>query len=125
MEENETLTSMYRYSLEEDILTALPGRSWKGITLRARKLKLTRARRTERGKAWSRDDDERLKSSVEARMNHADIAKELGRSVTPVTAKTRSMPGLHSARPRKVKPVWEVENLISSQQSSQRGGLRG
>ncbi|MEE8413392.1 MAG: recombinase family protein [Dehalococcoidales bacterium] len=125
VEEDNILATVFLHDSEEDILAALPGRSWKGITLRAGKLNLRRARRTGRGKAWSRDDDERLKSGFEAGMTPTDIAKELGRSVTAVTARIRRMPELLSARPRKAMPVWEVENLIPSQQSSPRGGLRG
>ncbi len=110
---------------EGDILEALPGRSWKGTTLRAGRLNLTRARRTGNRRVWSRDDDERLKTRLEEGMNHAEIAKKLDRSVTAVTDRIRNMPELLSVLPRKTKPVWEVENLIPSQQSSPRGGLKG
>lgn len=123
--EDETLTTMFRYAPEEDILAALPGRSWKGVTLRARRLKLTRDKRTGRRRAWSRDDDERLKLCYEEGMTHADIAKELGRSVSAVTGRIQIMPDLPPSRPRKKTAIWESSNLISSQRSSSRGGLRG
>ena len=116
---------MFQSSPEEDVLASLPGRSWKGIALRARRLELARDKRVGRGRGWSREDDERLKVSYEKGETQAEIAKELGRGVAAITVRIQGMADLPPGRPRKRRVDWEVLNLISSQQSSSRGGLRG
>ena len=124
-EEDGLLRTMFRSSTEEDIMAALSGRSWKGITLRALKLKLSRDKRVGRGRAWVQQDNERLKAGYGKGKSHAIIAKELGRGIAAITTRVRAISDVSSERPRKRRVFWEFENLISSQQSSSRGGLKG
>ncbi len=124
-EENNLLRDMFQTSSDEAILASIPGRSWKAITLRARRLKLSRGRGIGKGKSWSHEDKEKLKAYYASGMTHAEIAKKLGRSVVAITAKIQGMTDLFSGRPRKRKVDWDPSNLISSQESPSRGGLRG
>lgn len=124
-EEDKVLRRMYQLSSVEALMTALSNRSWKGITLRAWRLKLSRNKGPNKWETWSKDDDNQLTIYHNKGMKIGEIAEELGRSTSAITSRIQAK-GLSKSPSNREKTVsYEISDLIPSQQRSSRGGLRG
>ncbi len=125
--EDRVLRETFLSSSQEAIMTALPGRSWKGITLRARRLHLARKRAVYREHPWSEEYDEKLAFCYTKDETSVDIASELSQSDVSAadTIHNNTLNSLVSRTTRIRKLRWESSNLIPSQQLTSRGGLRG
>lgn len=124
-EEDELLRTMYQSSPEDTLMAALPGRSWKGITLRARRLKLSRNKGTNKWRRWSKEDDKKLILYFDREMKIEEIADKLGRSAVAISARLQAKSLSKSPSNKKRTVSWDISDLIPSQQSPTRGGLRG
>ena len=77
------LRRLYRSSPIDDVMTALPGRSWHGIQNKARKLHLQRDRQRHSSRVyhyWTADEDSRLKTEYENGTRINVIANDLNHS---------------------------------------------
>ena len=106
------LRILWPASTKEVLLAAFPGRGWRGITGRARKLGLMRkvCLYPSHLKPWTSGDDARLAELYATETPAEDIAAELGRSIQAVVTRACL---LKINRPRetrflKRKPAWEV-----------------
>ena len=89
-EEDELLRLMYPGSSLGVVTAALPGRGWKGITLRAQRLKLSRkVSGSSQWRHWTQEDDRRLEVYYEEGMKLQEITDKLGRSELSVTTRIR------------------------------------
>jgi DNA invertase Pin-like site-specific DNA recombinase len=127
-EEDGLLRMMYPSSSTDILMAALTNRTWKAITLRARRLNLRRVKSNiNRWQKWTREEDEQLYQLCRGGVRYDEIARKLGRSVDSVATRVRDR-GLSIHRPngtRKSRVHWEAYQLLSFQESSSRGGHRG
>jgi len=123
-EEIELLKQVYQSSLEEELLEAFPGRSWKGIAMKAYRLELARGHSSNKWRPWSKEDDSNLVTYYESNDSLEKIAEKLGRSVYGVRARMRRK-GLTKPKESIKKFNWEISHLISPQQSSTTARNRG
>jgi hypothetical protein len=103
------------------LIAAIPNRTWKGITARAERLKLFRARsRSICFRKWTQREDEQLGQLCKNGAKYEEIARELGRSVISVKTRIREK-GLGAGRPNGIwnnRSNWDSLDLLSSQESS-------
>jgi hypothetical protein len=123
-EEIELLKQVYQSSSEEELLEAFPGRSWKGIAMKAYRLGLSRDHSPNKWRRWSREDDKNLITYYESNDSLEKTAEKLGRSVYGVRARMR-IKGLTRPKESIKKFTWEISHLISPQQSSTTARNRG
>jgi hypothetical protein len=119
-EEKETFRLLWPSAAREDIETALPRRTWRGIALMAHRLGIKRPRTphgVESCRPWSAEEDARLLDCYNRGDALAAIGAELGRSFAGVACRIQTK-GLRRPRPKqKNAPVWRLkeDNLIGSQ----------
>jgi hypothetical protein len=127
-EEDGLLRMMYPSSSADALIAVIPNRTWKGITLRARRLNINRIRGVaNHWQKWTPEEDEKLCQLCRDGVQYGDIALELGRSLDSVATRVRDR-GLSAHRPsgtRKSRVHWEASQLLSLQELSSRGGHRG
>jgi len=127
-EEDGLLRMMYPSSSTDILMAALTNRTWKAITLRARRLNLRRVKSNiNRWQKWTREEDEHLYQLCRDGVQYDEIARELGRSVDSVATRVRDR-SLSAYRPngtRRSQVNWEAHKLLSFQELPSRGGLRG
>jgi hypothetical protein len=127
-EEDGLLRMMYPSSSPNILIAALTNRTWKAITIRARRLNLRRVKsRTNGWRKWTREEDEQLFQLHRDGAQYEEMARILGRSVTSVITRIRdrSLSALSRNETRKRPVNWETHELISFQESPSRGGHRG
>ena len=123
-DEDEILRSLWSSAPKEDIIKALPRRTWKGITQRAKRLGVRRPRHRspcDTWYPWKEDEDARLVEMYNRGDALHDIAASLGRSMAAVACRIHTR-GLSRPQPsRKKMSVWESlgNNLIGSETSGQ------
>jgi hypothetical protein len=122
-EEDELLTSMYPSSPAKTVMAALPGRSWKAITLRGRRLNLLRTEKSQH--RWKPGEDEKLEQYLKRGLEISDIARQLGRTELAVKERTKKKGLSNYISEKQDKVTWEEAGLMSSHRSSSRGGYRG
>jgi len=121
-QEKEILRSSWSSATKEDIMKALPNRTWHGITQQAMKMGIKRPTYRppyDTWYPWTEDDDARLVELYNGGKPLADIAAELGRTVPGIACRLRTK-GLSRPRPSQKKmPRWESlgNNLIGSETS--------
>lgn len=127
-EEDGLLGMMYPSSSTDILMAALTNRTWKAITLRARRLNLRRVKSNiNRWQKWTREEDGHLYQLCRDGVQYDEIARELGRSVDSVATRVRDR-SLSAYRPngtRKSRINWEAHKLLSFQELPSRGGHRG
>jgi hypothetical protein len=121
---------LYPSSPTDVIIAAMPDRGWKAITLRASRLKLKRTRENHSSRErrrWTQEEDERLELSYYEGKPLKEIAGELRRSIISLSnrASNRGLYRPPLIEQRKSRITWEVNDLVSLQAESPRGGLRG
>jgi len=114
----------------ETLAAALPERTPAAINKKACKLKLKRQwerKPLDKAQRWTEEDKKQLSELYTKGSSIGEIAIKLGRTERAI--KTRAfMIGVHRPRgfyPRKVKPVWEAENIKVMQDSMSPSGEGG
>ena len=124
-EEDGLLRMMYSSSSPDVLMAAITNRSWKAITIRARRLNLHRVKsRTNLWRKWTQEDDEQLSQFYRDGEQCEEIARKLGRSETSVATRARNR-GLSTCCPNgtlKSRVNWETHELIPSHDLPSRGG---
>jgi DNA invertase Pin-like site-specific DNA recombinase len=127
-EEDGLLRMMYPSSSADALVAVIYNRTWKAITLRARRLNINRIRSgVNNWLKWTHEEDEKLNQLCQDGVQYSEIAHELGRSIDSVATRVRDK-GLSSYRPNgtpKSRVHWEASQLLSLQGLSSRGGHRG
>jgi hypothetical protein len=116
VEEDNLLRMLWSSSSWEAIAAALPERTPTAITQRASRLRLKRQRvrsATELGRLWTEADDNELRELYTKGVSVTEIVRKLGRTERAIKNRAciLGIPRPKGFYPRKVKPVWEAENL--------------
>ncbi len=115
-EEDGLLRMMYPSSSADALVAAIPNRTWKAITLRARRLYINRIRSgVNHWRKWTREEDEKLNQLCRDGVQYSEIAHELGRSLDSVATRVRDK-GWSTYCPngtRKSRVHWEASQLLS------------
>ncbi len=89
-----TLKKLYPSSSFDDVIAALPGRSWHGIVNKAQRLHLQRDQKRRSAptyRLWSAEDDMKLEIEYENGKSVAVIASNLGRSINAIQVRAAKM----------------------------------
>jgi len=120
-EETKLLRLLFPASSQKAVLAALPGRSWKSITLKAGSLHLKRKRgiaSTLKRRLWTKDEDSRLKLGLEKGLTPTYLASELNRSLASVMNRInkKGLKQLPFTAIISDEVAWEVHNLTPHQE---------
>jgi hypothetical protein len=122
--EDQQIKQLFPSSSRAVVLAALPGRSWKAITLRAERLKLKRRwmpEKTTSVEPWTEDEVNQLKLGFEKGLSIPLLAKDLNRNWSSVSRRIKTM-GLKPVPILNLNQArWEVYNLNPLQELSSEG----
>ena len=115
-EEDNLLRMLWPSASWEAMIAALPGRTPQAINQRACLLKVTRKgtrRPPDTAHLWTEDDDNQLRKMYTEGVSTAEIAERLGRTEQAIKARASvlGVPRPKCFYHRKVRPVWETDNI--------------
>jgi len=116
-EEDNLLKMLYPSSSKPVVMGALPGRSWSAISSRSHHLGLERKTGDKPGgvwKAWTKEDEEKLKMLYQSDMPLMNIAEQFGRTVEAIQMKAASMRLRRPEAARRQKAEWtDLDGLVA------------
>jgi DNA invertase Pin-like site-specific DNA recombinase len=129
-QEENLLRMLWPSASWETLAAALPERTPAAINKKACKLKLKRQwgrKPLDKAQRWTEEDKKQLSELYTKGLSIREIAIKLGRTEQAIKARA-SIIGVHRPRgfyPRKVRPVWEAENIKVMQDSTSPSGEGG
>jgi DNA invertase Pin-like site-specific DNA recombinase len=129
-QEENLLRMLWPSASWETLAAALPERTPAAINKKACKLKLKRPwerKPLDKAQRWTEEDKKQLSELYTKGLSIGEIATKLGRTERAIKARAFII-GVHRPKdfyPRKVRPVWEAENIKVMQESTSPSGEGG